>query len=346
MKTNNYLNPFWCLWLGLALIFGWITPAKSDTQDGTLIKTIISVVGPRNLSYLPIDLLPLIQADKAEGLEVQLKHVGGGGIAIKELITRNSDFTVVGFPALMSLKAHEGKLVGIAAVSDIPQYSLIVRAALQDKIHRIADLKGHIIGVHTSTANAKTVAQQLIKLLLEADGLQSQDARIISSGQDWDKRAALLESGQIDALISEEPFASSLQAAGKVFFLFNPSEPNPTQKIPGIHFLHATLATRPDVVDNNPEKIKRMVKALHRSLRWIATHSAFELVEQLGITDVQEKENILLSLKKYPRLFSQDGKFSNRQIQETNRFFHHGAPEATHINMEELINDQWIGRKE
>ncbi|MBF0627171.1 MAG: ABC transporter substrate-binding protein [Magnetococcales bacterium] len=339
--------PSWRVWAtGLLLVWSAILPARAMAAEGPTIKTVVSVVGPRNLSYLPIDLVPRIGADRDEGLEVQLKHVEGGGIAIKEMVSRNSDFSVVGFPALMSLKAHGGELVGVAAVSDVPQFVLIVRAALQGEVRRIADLKGRIIGVHTSAVNAKTVAQQLLELLLRSDGLQPRDARVISTGQEWAKRTAMLDAGQVDAIVSEEPFASSLLAQGKVFFLVNLAEPETTRHIIGAQVLHAALATRPDVVAQEPEKVKRLVAALGRSLRWIAGHTPEELVERLGVNDADERAQILLCLHKYPRLFSKDGAFSQKQIDETNRFFHASTPEATAIRMEDLINDRWAGRKE
>ncbi|MBF0614533.1 MAG: ABC transporter substrate-binding protein [Magnetococcales bacterium] len=334
------------IWL-FSLLTLWIMPGVGQTTPPSpAIKTVISVVGPRNLSYLPVDLIPILGADRAEGLEIQLKHVEGGGIAIKEMISRNSDFTVVGFPALMSLKANGGELVGIAAVSDVPQFVLIVRQELRDQVKRIADLKGRIIGVNTSAVNAKTVAQQLLELLLRSDGLQPHDARVISTGQEWNKRIAMLNSGQVDAIMSEEPFASTLLTQNKVFFLANLAEPESTRHIPGARVLHAALATRPDVVQREPDKVKRVVAALQRSLRWIATHTPEELLDRLALLPSEEQTQLLLCLKKYPRLFSPDGAFSQKQITETNRFFHAGNPETLHIRMEDLINAQWAGRKE
>ncbi|MBF0272617.1 MAG: ABC transporter substrate-binding protein [Magnetococcales bacterium] len=337
---RDWMFPALLLWLLIA------APAHGGPHDIPSMKTVVSVVGPRNLSYLPIDLMPLIGADREEGLEVSLKHVDGGGLAIKEMISRNSDFTVVGFPALMSLKAHGGDLVGVAAVSDVPQFVLIVRKALENQVRRIADLKGRIVGVHTSAVNAKTVAQQLLELLLRSDGLQPRDARVISTGQEWNKRITMLDSGQVDAIVAEEPFASTMLTEGKVFFLVNLAEPQTTAHIPGAQVLHAALATRPDVVANDPEKVRRLVKALGRALRWIAEHSPEELTDRLNVIHPDERAQLLLCLRKYPRLFSKDGAFSNRQIQETNRFFHASTPEAPSIRMENLINDRWAGRKE
>ncbi|MBF0285148.1 MAG: ABC transporter substrate-binding protein [Magnetococcales bacterium] len=322
--------------------WAWMGAVCQAAPDDAPMRAVVSVVGPRNLSYLPADLIPRIGADREEGLEVQLRHVEGGGLAIKEMISRNADFTVVGFPALMSLKAKGGELVGLVAVSDAPQFVLVVRQALREQVKRIADLKGRIIGVHTSSVNAKTAAQQLIELLLHSDGLQSEDARIISTGQEWDKRRFMLDSGKVDAIVSEEPFASILEEEGKVFFLVNLARPETTGGIAGAHFLHAALATRPDVLAREPEKVRRMVNALRRSLRWIAEHSPEELAERLEIPDAEEEAQVLLSLKKYPRLFSRDGQFTQELIDETNRFFHSANPEAATIRAESLFDPQWV----
>jgi NitT/TauT family transport system substrate-binding protein len=190
------------------------------------------------------------------------------------------------------------------------------------------------------------MSQQLLEMLLKADGLQPRDARVISTGQDWTRRTMLLDAGQMDALISEEPFATWLLQQDKVYFLLNLADPDSSRHIPGSWALHAAVATRPDVIANDPEKVKRLVNAVRRSLRWIAAHTPEEVVDSLGITRAEEKAMILLCLRKYPRLYSPDGAFSNRQIQETDRFFHASTPEASSVRMEDLINDQWAGRKE
>ena len=67
--------------------------------------------GPLNLSYLPIDLIPRIGADKAEGVRLNLLHTGGGVVALNNLVTRNADFSVAGMPAAMSLRANGGDVV-------------------------------------------------------------------------------------------------------------------------------------------------------------------------------------------------------------------------------------------
>jgi sulfonate transport system substrate-binding protein len=312
-------------------------------------KIVISAPGPRNLSYLPIDLIPAIGADKDEGVELQLLHTGGGAVALNNLVTRNADFAVAGFPAAMSLSANGVDVIGIAPVDDAPLFVLMVRTGLKDKVKRIADLRGRVIGVNTSTKNSKTTSQQLTELLLKSDGVDLDMVRIVPAGQSWVEQSSLMISGQADAVMGDEPFASRLAADRKVFFLASLADPRTTRNIAGANFLHATLLTRNDMIRDAPQKVAVMVRMLEKSLQWIASHTPEQLVKMLKVTDPEERSSLLLALHKYPHAFSRDGKFSTRQLKETEVFFHktsEGDAEAQNLQIERMINDTWSGRKQ
>lgn len=311
-------------------------------------RIVVSAPGPRNISYLPVDLIPAIGADQEEGVTLQILHTGGGGVALNNLMTRNADFAVAGFPAAMSLKSNGGDVVGIAAVNDAPLFVLMVRSALKDKVKRIADLKGKTIGVNTSTKHSKTTSQQLAELLLKSDGIGLDMVRIVPAGQSWVEQSSLLITGTADAVMGDEPFASRLAADKQVFFLAHLGNPATTKKIPGADFLHATLEARGDTLANEPQKVEKMVRMLTRSLQWIAQHSPDELVARLKIEDAEERDALLRALKQYPRAFSKDGKFSTAQLKSTEQFFHAtnaDNPQALTIKVESIINDRWAGRK-
>ena len=81
-------------------------------------QIVISVPGPRNISYLPVDLMQKLVFDRAEGVNLQLLHTGGGAVALDHLIKRNADFAVAGLPAAMSMRANGMDAVTVAAVDD------------------------------------------------------------------------------------------------------------------------------------------------------------------------------------------------------------------------------------
>lgn len=339
MKTLRF-----CHVLLVAALLCGAFPAQADPAP---LKITVSVPGPRNISYLPVDLITRIGADKAEGAEIQLLHTGGGGVALANLMNRNADFAVAGMPAAMSLRANGGKVTVIAAVDDAPLFIFMVRADLKGKVKRIADLKGKVIGVNTSSLSSKTTSQQLAELVLKSDGVTANMVRIVAAGQSWLEQSSLLESKTADAIMGDEPFASRLLAENKVFFLANLADPETSDKIPGANFLHAALETRDETLSEDPRKVEKMVAILRRSLQWVANHTPEQIADALGITDKEERVAMIASLKKYPHLYSKDGRLLARQLRETEIFFHstsEGNAAAQGLKVETMVADKWAGR--
>lgn len=340
------MKPFAPLfWLLAAIAPALSLPAAAADEPR---RIVVSAPGPRNISYLPVDLIPRIGADRDEGVELQILHTGGGAVALNNLVTRNADFAVAGVPAAMSLRANGGDVVVIAPVDDAPLFVLMVRAALGGEVKRIADLKGKVIGVNTSTKASKTTSQQLAELLLRSGGVPLDAVRIVPAGQSWVEQSSLMLSGAADAVMGDEPFASRLLADGRVFFLAHLAEPATVAGIRGTGFLHAALETRGDVVAKEPAKAEKMVRMVRKSLAWIASHTAPEVVAALGVEEAQERESLLHSLARYPRAFSRDGRFSSAQLEETDAFFHAGNaddPRALALGVESMVDDRWAGRR-
>ena len=317
----------------------------ASAQD--MEKIVISAPGPRNISYLPVDLIPAIGADREEGVALEILHTGGGAVALHNLVTRNADFAVAGFPAAMSLSANGGDVVGVAAVDDVPLFVLMVRVGLKGQVKRISDLRGKVIGVNTSTRNSKTTSQQLAELLLKSDGVDLDMVRIVPAGQSWVEQSSLINSGSADAVMGDEPFASRLLAEGKVFFLANLADPATTKRIAGANFLHAALVTRSDMIRVEPQKVEKMVRVMVKSLQWIAKHKPADIVDKLKVTDPEERASLLRALRAYPRAYSRDGRFSASQLKETERFFRktsEGDAQAQSREIESIIDDRWVGR--
>jgi NitT/TauT family transport system substrate-binding protein len=333
------------IWAAL-LVIG-LSLASTLAQSAEPVRIVVSVPGPFNLSYLPIDLISRIGADKTEGVSLKLLHTGGGAVALNNLVTRNADFSVAGMPAAMSLRANGGDVVAITAVNDAPLFVLMVRAALKGEVKRIADLRGRIIGVNTSTKNSKTTSQQLLELLLKSDGVAIDAVRIVPAGQSWVEQASLLVTGTADAVMGDEPFASRLLAEDKVFFLANLADPAIQKKIPGANFLHAALETRGELIRNEPEKVEKMVRMLRATLQWMARQKPETIVGKLDIQDAVERDALLAALRKYRHAYSPDGRLSTSQLKETERFFrttNESNAAAQALVIEHMVDSRWSGR--
>ncbi|MEO5378109.1 MAG: ABC transporter substrate-binding protein [Magnetococcus sp. DMHC-6] len=333
----------------MACIFFLPLQARSESADRSPLPIVISVPGPRNLSYLPIDLISILGSDREENVEVQLLHTGGGALALKNLTSHNSDFAVAGLPAMISLNIHALQAVAVAAVDDAPLFVLMVRANLASEVHTPADLRGRRIGVNSSSLTSKTTSQQLIELMLRTYGVDPSEVNFVPAGQSWESQSSTIRTGQVDAIMGDEPFASRLLASGDVFFLANLADPSLVSPFPGANFLHAVLIARPEMVSQSSEKIAKMVRILRKTLQWMADHSAQDIVKALDLKDVDERKYCLETLRKYPHIYSKDGHFSSRQLLETERFFKSSNPTdplASSLKLATMINEHWSGLSE
>ncbi|MDH4318509.1 MAG: ABC transporter substrate-binding protein [Desulfobulbaceae bacterium] len=339
------MNKMRRIFFNLSVIFIFLTSISSG-HSAESPRIVVSAPGPHNISYLPVDLIPAIGADTEEGVILNILHTGGGAVALNNMLTRNADFAVAGVPAAMSLKANGGDVVVITAVDKAPLFVLMVREDLKDKVKSIADLKGKVIGVNTSTKSAKTTSQQLAELLLKSGGVDTDEVRIVPAGQSWVEQSSLMISGQADAVVGDEPFATRLLKAKQVFFLAHLAQAQTVKGIKGTNFLHAALETRSDIIAYEPEKVTKMVRMVRKSLAWIASHTPEELVDTLGVHEEEERTSLIQSLRQYPNAFSEDGTFDKAQLKETEIFFHSSLEPGEvggDLKLENMLDASWVG---
>ncbi len=315
----------------------------------SLMPITLATAGPGNLSHLPVDLIKKIGADKAEGVDLLVRYFGGGPLAYQDMLDKNADFAVAGAPALAGLKVKGAPVVSIASVNRVPTFVLMVRADLKAKVKSIADLKGRVIGVNTSSLATKSTSQQVAEFILRRAGVDPRWVNFMPAGQTLADQTAALDSGAVDALMGDEPFASQLRLAGKVFFLLDLHDLEICRKTMGGLFLNAQLATREDVIQAQADKVARMVRVLVRTLRWIDQHSAEEIVAQLAPANRSTAERLKDLLQRHKGIYSPDGAFTLEQVHTSEKFFREnqlGHGQAAVFSYDRLIDPRWAGMRE
>lgn len=329
----------------LATAMLWLWPIVAMAQ----MQITISVPGPGAASYLPISLISKIGADRAEDAQVRIQYVSGGGVAIQDMLSNNSEFAVLGLPAAMSARLKDQRIVALAAINDLPLYVLLVRQGLRNKVRTVADLRGRVIGVHSNSITTKTNSHQLIELLLRQAGVPPDTVRFVAVGQRWSSEAAMLADGSADAIMGDEPHASRMVADKTAFQLMHLGDPKTAAAIPGGSFLRGTLIGRLDRIEADPKKAETMVRILRRTLAWVASHRPEEVIELAGIEDPQERRYMLETMRRFPRQYSPDGRFSSRQLRDTEIFFREsqaGNRAAQELPIGSMVIDRWAGRKD
>jgi len=321
---------------------GWLgcTARAAEPQRVTM-----AVTGPGNLLFLPLPLLVKIGADRAEGFELDIRYIGGAPQAFSNMLERNSDFAAGGLPALALQRISGKPLVCIAPISRVPAFTLLVRSGLQGKVRKIADLAGRVVGVKGYVPEGRATTQLFVEHALRRAGVPPDRVNYVQISVAYENQYAALVTGSVDALMGDEPFASRLIKEKAAFALADYHDLADTRKLLGGLFLNGCVATRQDMIDSRPDLVEKVVKAVTRTLTWIATHDAAEIVTALAYTDNLARVALLDALKRHKAIYSPDGRFSDEQIASTERFVHatEKTPAAQAFRMKSLINARWAG---
>lgn len=324
----------------------WLPLAAAWAQT-PLTVVQVAVPGPGSLNYLPIELIPKLGADRAEGLRVQIRFFSGGPLALQDMLAGYSDFAVTGAPALADLALRGEAVASLAAVTHRPAFVLMVASRLRKEVKSVADLKGRVVGINSSNLRARSTSQQMAEYVLRRTGIDPvHEVNFLAAGQSLQEQRAALASGAVDALMGDEPFASRLRNEGTVFYLLDLHEPQQARRYFGSDFLYAQLATRRELLAREPEKVARMVRALRRCLQWLAQQSPEAVVARLGIEDTAARAAMLAALRRHKSIFSEDGAFDPAQIETAQTFYRAGHPPdsaGARFDFAAMIEPRYVG---
>jgi NitT/TauT family transport system substrate-binding protein len=314
-------------------------------QAQAVTRVSIAVPGPGNLLFLPITLARKIGADRAEGIELDIRYVGGGPQAYRDMLERNVDFSAGGLAALALQRMGGKPVVSVVALSRVPGYTLLLRSSLQGKVKSISGLAGKVVGVKGHVPGGRSTSQLFTEHVLADNGVQTDMVNYVSVGQAYENQRAALVSGSVDAIMGDEPFATRLVGEKSAFILADFHDLETTRKQMGGLFLNGNVATREDVIANRPELVGKVVRTIARTLVWISNHSNAEMVDALALSDVQERNNLLVVLAKYKSVYPPDGRISDSQVATVTRFLHatESTPAAQKFDVKTLMNTRWAG---
>ena len=330
-----------------ALLLPGLLPASGVlAQAGRLQTVTLSVVGPGHLLLLPITLAARLGADEAEGLKFRINYVGGGPMAYRDMLIGNADFGAAGMPAL-ALQHLAGKpVVAIMPITHVPAYTLLVGQQLRGRVKTAADLAGRVIGVKGYVPGGRASSQVMAEFVLRQAGVDLARVNFVAVNLSYENQHAALASGSVDALMSDEPFASRMVQTRTAFVLEDYHGLAETRQRFGGLFLNGVVATSETLLRERPELVERLVRALRRALAWIATHSADDIVAQLPGGSETERGALLQVLRTRKNIYSRDGRFSDEQLDTVERFMRatEDTPQGRALRVRDLVNTTWAGR--
>jgi NitT/TauT family transport system substrate-binding protein len=247
--------------LGLAVALGPKAFAQGAPEKA---KVTLGVGGKPLLYYLPLTIAERKGFFKEQGLEVEINDFGGGAKSLQALVGGSVDVVTGAYEHTIRMQA---KGQDIVAVTELGRFPAIVIAVKKDKAGQIksaADFKGLKIGVTApGSSTALTAQYAMVKA-----GLKPSDAAIIGVGSGASGVAAM-KKGEIDVISHLDPVIAKLEADGDIQILIDTRTEAGTRALFGGSNPAATLYTKKDFVEKNPQTTQRLVNALVKSLKWL-----------------------------------------------------------------------------
>jgi NitT/TauT family transport system substrate-binding protein len=234
--------------------------------------TRIRITQPaESLSYMPIYVARAQQWFAAEGLDPEIVITRGDGPDVNALMAGDVEFVATPPHYLYTLFLKGQHLLGVGGILGRCGISLAIsrsaaaargvteQSPLADKLRA---LKGLTIGVSAPGSLTYNIAEYYARRA----GLALQtDVKIVPIGANAAIIAAM-QHGIIDCAANNSPLTDELVQRGLAGWLIN----NTLGEDPALKdFLHAVIYVRPDYLQNNPDVVRRMLRALVRAEKFI-----------------------------------------------------------------------------
>jgi NitT/TauT family transport system substrate-binding protein len=213
-----------------------------------------------------------------EGVPVkQYVATKGGSDTFQALQSGDVDFALSGLDAIIRGQSKGLKVRSVASV--YPEfYAVTVRKGLAGQIRDIGDLKGRKVAI----SKIGSASWAFLQTVMRRAGLKEGDVKILQLGG-IDTIVAGLKSGKVDAAVTWQPGTAQVQDAGIANVLVDVLRPADHRRLLGsTSSLGMTLAVRDELIEKNPDLVKRAVRALDKADAWIASHSASDVARVIA----------------------------------------------------------------
>lgn len=274
------------------------------------IKTTMATGGKGALVYLQPAVAEYAGFFKEEGLDIEVQDTKGGADAAKALIGGSVDFASMAVDHTIKAKTQGVDLVVLALYTRYTGVSLLVHNKHKDKVKTPRDLKGLKVGV-TSKGSGTHLA---LNATLVKFGLKPDDVEVVAVGTST--MPAAFENGTIDATMNADPYITLLVQQGKGYIIYDLTQTRDTLDLYGSDYPFTALVTRKEVLQKNPEAVQRMVNALAKAIKFVASKKPAEIAAVLPKEFKQPDEALYLAALAHSQpALSPDGLVDARGIE-------------------------------
>jgi phosphate transport system substrate-binding protein len=183
---------------------------------------------------------------------------------------------------------HNLPVTAVMVFNDAPGMSVMVADHAQPQIRSAADFKGR----HIAEGALYGTKSLLTSYLTRRAGLPPHSYTPVMLEHDGREQAVIqgLKAGQVDVMTFQEPITSTLLGTGMVRTLYDLNSRESTTRVLGAAWPAQSLLLSPAFIRAHPDTVQHLVNAFVRAMRFINSHTAEQIIEQLPADYFADKD--------------------------------------------------------
>lgn len=250
-----------------------------DTAPVAVKDDMVVRISGKEISLIP-QLTQALGNFEKEGVRVDLVddtvYEGPHYRMPRGLNNKQIDMSVHWFQHVYFGRAHNEPVTALMMFNSSPGLTIMVANRVKDRVRSAADFRG----LRVAEGMGYSTKSVIMNLLAARAGLPPKSYTPILSAPEGRMEGTLraLETGEVDVIAFRDPQTTEILATGKVTTIYDLTTPEKTAKVLGASFPAQSLFATPQFLRAHPEIAQRVTNAFVRTMRFVNTHSAEEIL--------------------------------------------------------------------
>lgn len=280
MKRKSLLATVGLVAAGTLALSACSSKASSTSGSGTQVtgapKVTIMVGGMSKQIYLPYMLAERLGYYSKAGVNVNLIDEPAGGDATQNMLAGQVQGVGGFYDHNIALQGQGKSSESVVSMLQIPGEVELCRSDLKGVVKSPADFKGRSLGI-TDTGSSTDFLTQYLTTKAGVDPAKT-TRRGVGAGTTF---IAAMKQKTIDCGMTTEPTVSKALSDGTAFILLDMRTPDGSRNALGGTYPATSLYMPTAYVDANKDTVQKLVNAYVATLKWISSHSAAEIADQM-----------------------------------------------------------------
>lgn len=270
----------------------------------------------------------------AEGLDADVAELQSSSKAMQAMFGGSTDVVAGGYDHAIRLAAEGRKSRSFLVMTTRSPLGLVA-SPKSPRIRRIEDLEGATVGISAYGSSG----HHFVVYLLRKRGLSEKDVKFTATGGGHTVTVASIEHGELDAIVTLPASLAILRARyPSIAILANGATVEGTREIFGVdRYPGICLMARGEWIAANGEAVARLRRAMLRTLDWVRTHSAEELLAKLRNRPAEPGE--IEGLREAIAICSVDGRMPPGGPEAVRDMLAASVPEVRNVDLAETFSD-------